>query len=176
MTDKKPDEIETREQPPMVDVCRFIYKNGGTVDSKSFGKEFDLEPDFSLRYMAVLESMSSYPLVIDKKEKTISLSPDGERVFRIAEMLVKELKSDYKELADATMRFLISTKHGGRDMKEKKWDVDQYMSYCFDVVSSFLNEKDKDKFHESFEDAWSSLNAYYMALHPDGWKRFLDES
>ena len=136
---------ETKEQPPMEKVCDFLFRNGGKVDSVKFSKEFGLEPDFSLGYMNILVDMNKYPLEIDRDNKTISLSPYGERIFRIAELIVGRFRDDMGKLADAVLRFMICGVLSDRDRKQKGWSIDIYNNYCINIVYTFLDDEEKSK-------------------------------
>jgi len=120
---------ETIEQPSMEQVCYFLFKNGGKMDSAKFGKEFDLPPEIVLGYMNIMEDMNKYPIVIDEEEETISLSPNGERMYRIAKLLVNRFRDDYYKLADAAMRFMICGALSDKDRRQKGWDIDNYGAY-----------------------------------------------
>ena len=166
---------EIMKQPAMEKVCYFLFKNGGQTGSVKFGKEFSLEPDFSLSYMDILAELNKYPVVVDNKEKTISLSPDGERIYRIADLIVDGFRDDLSKLADAVMRFMICGTLSCKDRKQKKWSIDDYAAYCLNTIGVFLGDEEKPMFIETFSEKWSVLNSIYQFVSPNGWDKFMKE-
>ncbi len=168
-------EGETIEQPSMEKVCYLLYKNGGKMDSAEFGKGLGLPPEIVLGYMNIMADLNKYPIETDEDEETISLSPDGERIYRIAELLVDRFRDDYDKLADAAMRFMICGALSDKDRRQKGWDIDNYGAYSINTIGVFLGEKEKPKYIEAFGEKWSMLNAIYNHINPDGWNKFIEE-